>query len=235
MFQYTEIVENPAFYLLIAVSILLTLGYTWGKRANARILHGAMDSLLDVLRARDQQFTNIGGQTGFHANIVPGAARYFRRVDATITLLPRQSWLYMPFSWLIQKFDRLFLVFLPNKKGRKVLREGHLIDTRFETMRGNRIVNAERLQSEDLAWADRTFRIYYEDQTMREALLDLKERIGDAPGTFKHGALVPDEDQAYLFQIPNAHTVGPITSAFRDWIDDYVEARLGEKQAARDS
>lgn len=223
MFAHAEIATQPAFYLLIAGTVLLSLGFVRGRRRNRRILRGSFDALSETLKPRDQQFTNIGGQTGYHANFIPGACRSVRRVDATLTLLPRQSWLYMPFSYLIQHFDRLFLTFFVNKRGRKVLKEGHLIETRFEKMRGNRIDNIDQLQKENLEWEGMNFHLYYMDQAMRDHLLKLKDRLGQ-PGNFRHAAIVPCEEAAYLFQIPRPQTVGPIVSAFRDWFDEYVEA-----------
>lgn len=223
MFSNSQVMYQPAFYLLIAAGLLLTIGFRWGRRFNNRILHGTFDVVLDVLKSKDQQFTNIGGQTGYHANFLPAALKSVRRVDATLTMLPRQSLLYLPFSYLIQRFDRLYLNFYLNKKGRGTIAEGHLIDARFEKMRGNRIEHDLTVETFD--WGGETYHLYSADETIRAALLDLKERIGDAPGNFRHAALVPEEDKAYLFQIPSPTTVGPILSAFAAWLDELVENR----------
>ncbi len=102
----TEITTSPWFYLLIAASLFLTLTYSWGRRKNKRIFLSAFNGLLAVVNSKDQQFTNIGGIAGYHANIVPKNNTLVRRVDATITLLPRQSLMFMPFSLLVRRFDR---------------------------------------------------------------------------------------------------------------------------------
>lgn len=222
MFAHNEIASQPVFYLFIAFTILLTLGFTWGRRRNGRILHGVFDAISAVLKPRDQQFTNIGGQTGYHANFIPGAARSVRRVDATLTLLPRQSWLYLPFSLLIQKFDRLFLVFFMNKRGRKVLKEGHLIEKRFEKLRGNTISNASDLITEEFEWGGMTFRIYAADEEVKRWMEELKNRL-EVPGAFRHAALVPSEESAYLFQIPKVTEVARTTGIYRDWLDALAE------------
>ena len=106
-----------------------------------------------------------------------------------------------------------------NKRGRKVLKEGHLIETRFEKLRGNTISNANKLITEEIEWEGKTFRVYASDEEVKRWLLDLKERLGK-PETFRHAALVPSEDSAYLFQIPKVEHVGRITATFRDWLDD---------------
>ncbi len=224
MFAYSHVTSQPAFYLLIAVTVILTLGFSWGRRRNLRILHGTLDAISAVLKPRDQRYTNIGGQTGYHANFVPGAFKSVRRVDATMTLLPRQSWLYLPFSILVRKFDRLFLTFVVNKRARGSFSEGHLIEQRFERLRGNAIANAATLASEEIQWGPMTFRLYYEDDEARLALLDLKSRLGE-PDTVRHAALVPAQDALYLFQIPRPESARRVVATFRDWFDEFVSGK----------
>jgi len=100
------------------LSVLLTLGYFYGRRSNRRIYQSAFNDIVDVVKPDDQNFTNIGGAVGFHANlfIKKKGGTPFSRVDATITLLPRHSWLYLPISKLIRKYDRLFItLYLKNR------------------------------------------------------------------------------------------------------------------------
>lgn len=233
MFAYENIIYQPAFYFLIAITITLTMGYTWGRRFNRRVVVNALDPLLQVFKARDQQFTNIGGQTGFHANIVPGNMRSVRRVDVTLTVLPRQSWLYMPFSLLVRKFDRFYMIFFFNKRGRAAREEGHLIDTRFEKMMGNRIENIDALSKREVDWAGRRFHLYSASEVIAGKLEALMERYGD-PGPIRHLAIIPSEERAYYFQIPRVGTVAPNVSIFRDWLEEYIES-LGRNTPDADS
>jgi hypothetical protein len=231
VFAYEEIVYQPAFYLLIAATVLLTLGFSWGRRWNKRVLMNALDPLLEIFRARDQQFTNIGGQTGFHANIIPGNARTVRRIDVTITLLPRQSWLYMPFSLLTRKFDRMQTIFFFNKRGRTLREEAHLIEARFERMMGNRIENAESLSRETVEWGGRTFHRYSAGERSRTALIDLQTRLGE-PLTLRHAAIVPQSERAYVFVIPRYGTVPPVMKAVRDWLNGLATEGSGDTSDA---
>jgi hypothetical protein len=227
VFAYEDIVYQPAFYLLIAFTIVLTLGFSWGRRWNKRVLMNALDPLLEIFRARDQQFTNIGGQTGFHANIIPGNVRTVRRIDVTITLLPRQSWLYMPFSLATRRFDRMQTIFFFNKRGRALREEAHLIDARFERMMGNRIENAGSLSVETVEWGGRTFHIYSAGAASRAAISDLQTRLGE-PRTLRHAAIVPQSERAYAFVIPRHGTVPPVMTAIRDWLNGLVAEKDGE-------
>ncbi len=89
MFNNSDIVNTPIFYLFIAFTILITLGYSWGRRRNKRIYLIAFNGLKELIKPKDQQYTNIGGLTGYHANFIPKKNELMRRVDTTITLLPR--------------------------------------------------------------------------------------------------------------------------------------------------
>lgn len=222
MFAYEEIVYQPAFYFLVAFTLVLTFGYTWGRRLNRRVLMSALDPLLEVLRSRDQQFTNIGGQSGYHATIVPGTMRGVRRVDATVTLLPRQSLLYMPVSLLTRRFDRMQMLFMYNKRGKQITDEAHLIEARFSRMAGNRIENADTLHHDRVEWGNRTFLRYWSSDRAQKWLDDIQKRL-EVPGVVRHVALVPDQEQAYLFLVPRIGTVSPTVSVVRDWLDTVTE------------
>ncbi len=229
LFETTDVTSQPVFYLFIGITILLTLGYSWGRRANKRIVIGALDDLQALFKPKDQQFTNIGGLTGYHANFIPLHNRHARRVDATCTLLPRQSWLYYPISRMIRRFDRLYLVFHLAEKAVGTLTEGHLIERRYSAFMGAKVENAAELERESFEWGGLQFELYYEDQVARDALLDVKARLGE-PGGLRHVALVPEQDRMFLFMIPVRGTVGKTVGVIFEWFNALVDARLRQKQ-----
>lgn len=223
-----DVTQQPVFYLFIAFTILLTLGYSWGRRGNKRIYLSAFNALVETLRPKDQTFTTIGGQTGYHANLIPKKNSFIRRVDATITLLPRQSWLYLPFSLLTFRFDRLFLIMLFSKKATGVLKEGHLIEEKYSRFRGPKITNEEQLQKKSFRWGEHDFLLYYADESMKNDLLELKERLKE-PKHLRHIAVVPDHDQAFLFMIPKKGYVGEAFPVIFKWLNKLIERRRAEK------
>ena len=216
----SDVTQQPVFYLFVALTILLSLGYTWGKRRNTRIYLSAFNALVDALKPKDQNFTNIGGLTGYHANIVPHKNRFIYRVEATITLLPRQSWLYYPFSRMIRRFDRLFVTMIYSKKAENLIAEGHLIEDRFSSFRGPKISNAEKLNKEELRWGNDSYHLYYENEKVKGELLSLIEQLPD-PGVLRHVALMPD--QTHFFMIPKRGKVAEIFPALSTWIHKTVE------------
>ena len=222
------VTQQPVFYLFIALTILLTLGYSWGRRGNKRIYLSALNALVDTVKPKDQNFTTIGGQTGYHANLIPKKNTFIRRIDATITLLPRQSWLYLPFSLLTFRYDRLFMILFLGKKVMGLLSEVHLIEKKYSRFKGPKITNEETLQMEPIRWGDKEFLLYYADDEIKRELLQLKEKIG-SPGYLRHVAVVPDRDQFFIFMIPKKGYVAEVFPVIYWWIHSYLEKKSLEK------
>ena len=224
MFSGTEVADQPVFYLFIAVSILLSLGYAWGRRRIRRITTTVFDEIAAVLRPKDQTFTNIGGLTGYHANFVPHRNRSVKRVDATMTLLPRQSWLWYPFSRMIRRYDRLFLSFHLSPRVTGILREGHLIEKSYSSFAGAKIENAASLTNETFEWGRRTFYLYYFDEEVKKTMEHCRKMIGADPGPLRHVALVPEQDRLFVFLIPVPGAVEGAIGAVYRWFSELVEA-----------
>ncbi len=222
----SDVAQQPVFYLFIAATILLSLGYTWGKRRNIKIYLSAFNALVDVLKPKDQNFTNIGGLTGYHAHIVPHKNRLIHHVEATITLLPRQSWLYYPFSKMIRRFDRLFITMIYSKKAEDLMGEGHLIEKKFSSFRGPKINGADKLKSEELDWGASRYLLYYENDDVKKELGALMEKQVE-PGLLRHVALMPD--QAHFFIIPKRGEVAKIFPTLSLWLHRLVEERYNLK------
>lgn len=231
MLNNPEISSSPYFYLLIAASLLLSLGYMWGRRRNTKIFRSAFNGLIAVLKPKDQQFTNIGGLSGYHANIVPRNSKFIRRVDATITLLPRQSWLWYPFSLIIRKFDRLYAVFFLSAKACGAIEEGHLIEDRYSGFGGAKIENADQLTKETIEWSGKTFHLYYQSEQVKTELQRCIQILGEA-GPVRHVALVPEQERMWLFMIPRVGSVEGIVQKLTRWLSDCIGRRMTSSESA---
>ncbi|MDI9569546.1 MAG: hypothetical protein QM278_02230 [Pseudomonadota bacterium] len=209
-----DIATQPLFYLFIVFSALLGFGFFRGKRVNDRMFRSAFQDLIDVFRPVDQTFTNIGGSIGYHAQLTAGKADFVEKVEATITFLPRQALLWMPFSLLIRKYDRLFITL---HLRHKPLAEGHLIEKGYAGFRGPKITNAARLQQEQIRWGDSFFLLYYANETIRQRLRQLLNRQ-ETPGSIRHIALVPEERKCFVFMIPTRGQVGSNLSPVYRWL-----------------
>jgi hypothetical protein len=215
-----SIIHQPIFYLFVGFSTLLTLGYFWGRRSNRNIYRSAFSDLVDVVKPDDRNFTNIGGAIGFHANLlIKKKGAPFSRVDATITLLPRHSWLYLPISKLIRKYDRLFITLYLKKPPWE---EAHLIENKYSKFMGSKIKNAHLLRHEAVKWEDLDFHLYYHSQKMRDKLLSFM-KTNPAPGIIRHIALVPEQKKGFVFMIPKPQQVARYLAPIYHWLPSVLK------------
>ena len=226
MFDNEALLTQPVFYLFVAFSALITLGFFWGRKMNRRIFNDAFQDLVDTVKPVDQTFTAIGGVVGYHANLLIGRKGPVSRVDGTITLLPRQSWLYMPISKIIMRHDRLFItVYLRSD----IPGEGHLIEKRYAAFRGPKITNAAKLEKEALLWGKLDFYLYYDNLKIRERFLGHVSDHPD-PGTVRHIALIPGERKGFVFMIPKRGRVGAM---FRPVYEMMASLAASQKKGKR--
>jgi len=217
-----SIAQQPLFLLFIAATIVVSLCFFWGGRRNKRIHLSAFNALVETLNPKDQTFTTIGGQSGYHANIVPRKNQFIRRVDATITLLARHTLLYYPVSRYLRKWDRLFITLFFAKDAHGKISEGHIIEKEYEDFRAQKITNKEKLKSDQVVWGGKTFTLYYQEQKMRDALLELKKKL-DTPGHLRHVAFVPDQEKAFIFLVPKPGATARVFPPVWSWINEILE------------
>jgi len=219
MFKYEHILTQPVFFLFVAFSFLLTFGYFRGRKQNKDLFLSAFNDLMEVFHPDDQTFTNIGGAIGYHANLFFRKKKAFlSRVDATITMLPRHSWLYLPMSKLIRKYDRLFIELYINNKPRE---ECHLIEDQYSRFAGAKISRPERLNRETVTWGTYTFYLYYETPESQKRLMDFIDQNPE-PGIIRHIAIVPDQKKCFIFMIPRREQVARYLSPVYRWLPSVV-------------
>jgi hypothetical protein len=215
-----DIFHQPLFFLFVGFSVLLTLGYFYGRRLNRRIYQSALNDLVDIVKPDDQNFTNIGGAIGFHANLfVKKKGTPFSRVDATITLLPRHSWLYLPVSKLIRKYDRLFITLYLKKPPAE---EAHLIENKYSKFMGSKIENAHLMHHETVKWKNIDFLLYYTSGEMLEKMRAFIKKNPD-PGIIRHIALVPEQKKGFVFMIPKPEQVARYFSPIYHWLPSVLK------------
>lgn len=215
MFKYQHIITTPLFFLFVAFSCLLSIVFYWGRRENKRLFLAAFNDLVDVIKPDDQNFTNIGGLVGYHANLIINKNdSAFTKVDATITLLPRHSLLYMPISIMIMRFDRLFITMYHRSA---LSGEGHLIEKRYAGFRGPKITNAHRLEKMEIKWGRYDFLLYFEQVKLRDRFLAFVKRNPD-PGIIRHIAIVANQRKCFLFLIPKKGQVKENLTPVYRWL-----------------
>lgn len=201
MLNNMQITTQPIFYLFIAFSIMLSLAYFRGRRKNKKIYLSAFTGIRDIIKPSDEEYTNIGGLTGYHARFAMKGNSRFKLVEATVTLLPRQSILYYPVSRLLMKFDRLFISFTLKKNIPPTITEAHLIEKKFSTFKTLKIRNPDAFTIETVQWGNRDFLLYYSDTKGKTCFNNLLAETPD-PGGVRHLAVVPEHNRLFVFMIP---------------------------------
>lgn len=211
--DFNGYVTMPFFFLILTFTCFVTYGLYWGVRHNRRILLSVFNSLIAVIKPDNKTFTNIGGCVGCHAHLYPRERIPVTQVDATLTLLPRHSWLYMPISFLIMRYDRLFVTVYVTGR---LPGEGHIIETKYAGFRGPDITNAWKMTREAVGWGHHDFYLYFDSYKMRDRLYGFLKQNTD-PGAVRHIALVPDQRKVFIFMIPGEGHVGQSFAPVYDW------------------
>jgi hypothetical protein len=184
------------FILFIAAAVLIMAGFYWGRRKNLAMIKGFSREIEAALHPLDQTYTWIGGVIGFRADYQ--IEREFSRVEATCTLLPRQSVLYFPVARLVTGFDRLFLVFHVEKK---IKEEAHVLEPWYGKTRGPKIRNRAGLYSEHATAGARAFEILFKSPSLAGEMKSFLGRL-EQPDLLKHLAINPETQTLYLLMIP---------------------------------
>lgn len=197
----------PLFTLVILLAGAVFLFYRRGRRRNAEIAERSARELEEALRPEDQTYTWIGGLIGYTADYRVRRGE-LNRVEATLTMLPRHSFLYLPISWLIRGSDALYLLFRPNfpLRGR-----GHLF--LLGHGRKPRIQHPEELKVEELRLAGHRFRLMYGSEAARALLRRLAEQAlsADRTGTpvLRHLSINAEEGALYCRLLPVPGRIRP--------------------------
>ncbi len=95
---------------LIAVLVLtavLLISFAVGRKRNFALVVSSAEFFENFFKPLDKTYTWIGGFIGYSATyeLEKGS------VQITLTLMPRHSVLYLPFSWLIRGGDMVYIVY----------------------------------------------------------------------------------------------------------------------------
>ncbi|MFW5818312.1 MAG: hypothetical protein ACOCVE_00595 [Desulfovermiculus sp.] len=220
MTNYEQLIYQPVFFLFVAFSLVLTWGYFRGKRRNRELYVSVFEDLVRIFKPDDQKFTNIGGAIGSHANLyIRKKKSFLSQVDATMTMLPRHSLLYLPISKLIRKYDRLFLeLHLKNEPAE----EWHLLEKGYARFSRTRIANLDKLEADTVNWGGYDFDLLSESEQIKQKLLDYLAQNPD-PGGIRHIALVPEQKKCFVFMIPRKGEVASALRAVYTWLPSLVK------------
>ena len=186
------------FILFIAFALLLSVSYALGRKKNLKKIKSVGKTLEEIIKPSDQNYTWLGGTIGFRANY---KSKSFVKVEATLTLLPRQSPLYYPVSFLVSGFDRLYMTFFLKPE---LTSEGHILNSNYFKFRGPIIENIDTFSKKDIHRNGKKFFILYQNEGIKKTLLNFFEEIEkeNLISILKHIALVPDKNTLFFLIEP---------------------------------
>ncbi|PIE32858.1 hypothetical protein CSA56_13755 [candidate division KSB3 bacterium] len=201
------------FIFVVTIGILMLVLFR-NRKYNLFTIQAIGKELESALQPVDQTYTWLGGSVGFNAEY--STEKPLRKVDATVTMLARQSMLFYPISKLLFGNDRLFVVLYPSHK--TIKREAHILDHWYYKLRLRTFDNESALKHSSIQLNGKTFDIFSSDQagiTMLTAwiqALPCSERV-------KHVALTPDSGTVYLYMDPKVETVAPVVRALKKFVE----------------
>ncbi|MBI4392061.1 MAG: hypothetical protein HY575_09245 [candidate division NC10 bacterium] len=202
--------QEQLFLVLVLAAGLLTLGYFRGRRINLGLARAIGSELERTLHPKDQTYTWLGGVLGFRAEYRSNGA--VPRVEATLTLLPRHSLLYLPVARLLSGGDRLFVVAHPREPVRG---EAHVIAASYRRRLG-RLAGESGWRRETVDAGGEVFEVVGGDPGTVAGLRDWLRSL-PRPHHLRHLALVPRTGTLYLYLVPVRGEVKPIVESALAW------------------
>ncbi len=194
---------SSLFAILILFAGVATLQFFYGRKLNLLIMKNAVDELEKTIKPMDQLYTWLGGYVGFKAEYKINDPDV-EKVEVTLTLLPRQSILYLPVSKLTLGGDRMFFVL---KCRHAVKGDVHVVKT--GTYRFTSPINSEiEYVQESIQIDGIDFTAYYRRKSDLEKLVKFLE---DMPlESLKHLSVTPSTRVIYAFVTPKRGIVEKI-------------------------
>ncbi|GEM_PF-4232405 len=181
---------NKYFTLLVGLSVAISILYIAGYKHNIKLMKLIAESLENALTPRDKLYTYLGGVLGFAVDYdVDG----FKKVHATLRLIPRQSILYLPFVFLTNRKDSLQLMFYTKNP---IKSEFHLIkESVLDFFTKPKIYNRNKLKSKIVEIEGKKWEMLYEDETYHN-FINLINFFNSRH--FKHLAITKENNIVYI-------------------------------------
>ncbi len=184
-------ITSIEFAIFLGLSLAIAIWYFVGHKRNLRLIEKISKNIERALKPADKEYTWLGGVLGFTGNF---EVNQFEKVTASVFMLPRQSVLYYPFSYLTTGFDRLEVLFYLKEK---VWNEIHLVRKLVPHYWMPKIYNAESLKARDIEVNKKPFVVMYRKKSKEiDKIIKLAERL--EPYHLMHIAITPQKSIFYI-------------------------------------
>lgn len=162
--------QGQLILLLLIVGGITSLQFFKGRKLNTLMMVKYIRDFEENLKPKDKLYTYIGGYIGFKANY-DLKEDFIKKIELTLTLLPRHSLLYLPISYLTRKHDRLYVVLRLNEKFGY---DAHIIKKHFY-FPGPMIDNIETYKREEMVFDGKDFYVLYKNKIDLDRLIELAQ------------------------------------------------------------
>ncbi|MFH1078851.1 MAG: hypothetical protein V1766_01090 [Pseudomonadota bacterium] len=214
MLGHEQASQQPVFFILPLISVVLFIGYFWGNRQNKQLFLAIFEELAAVIRPEHKEYGNLGGTKEYYTDFTLQKESPFARIDARFTFLPRYLWLYLPIALLLDKYDKLLIALHCKEKLRD---EGHIIEADYAKAKTAKIANADQLNKVFIKWGKYDYYLYYKSKKTYERFRGLIDKIDD-PGIIRHIALIPGQNKCFIFMIPRKGHVSKDLAPVYRWM-----------------
>lgn len=198
---------EPYIVPLILLALITTGGYFWGRKKNRWIGGWIAKETEAALQPTETQYVNIGGTIGYHFTYAVRAP--FTEAKGTFTLLPRQSILYLPLSFLIRRHDRYYLQLYTEER---LPGEAHILEEAYYRKDPNRITDAAAMRRDRVTMGGRAYVLLWRHAGLDRRLRQLLERL-DGGETLVHFCCYPGNRNFFFYIAPTQGRLEPLLRA----------------------
>lgn len=178
-------------FMLAAVAVLQ---FFKGRKLNLMLIKYTAEKFEEVLKPKDKEYQLIGLYVGYKAKFEV-QCKSLKKVEAVVTLIPRQSLLYFPIAMLTSRFDKVYLFF---RYGRSFSGEAHIIRKHYYRLGLRRVISGiERMRVKEEEIGGKMFYLVYNDAALMNKLIKFIKRL-NTPHIVNHVAIVPSNKSVFI-------------------------------------
>lgn len=214
-------ISSSLLIVLFFLGGIASLQFYKGRKLNTGIMIHYIRKFEENLNLRDKNYTYLGGYVGFKAKY-DLQDRNIKQMDLVLTLIPRQSLFWLPFSYPIKRGDRLYIMLYPKFS---IRRDAHIVQN-FYYLFGPNITEREHLRKEPAKVSKfNNFYTLYENKEDYEKLRKLVEETFDDPRRVRHIAINRENNSLFILMKPDINStpkelkklVENFPKIFEDW------------------
>jgi len=208
---------NPFFIsALVVLAVVSTASYYLGTKKNRWIVSTMSRQLEDALKPKTTNYVNIGGVIGY--NFTYALPAPYTSAKGTITLSPRHSLLYLPFSMLLGISDRFFVNVFTKKKFKG---EGHIVDLKY--MGKANIAGVENMERREVEAKGKKFVLLWRKADLASTLESTLAALED-PTSLRHFCAYHETGTFFMHLRPQSGNIAETVQTLVKKFPEYLES-----------